>query len=107
MEEGDDDGVAVLNSLSLTFIAAVSSSVHPPITTHKTALMQSRVISARAGTAAPSLAARRAAPARAKCVSVRAQAAATTTKLNTSKSEAVRGVLLCRFGFQGIESLII
>jgi len=51
--------------------------------------MQSRVVSSRAGAAAPSLVARRAAPARAKCVSVRAQAAATTTKLNTSKSEAV------------------
>ena len=80
-----------LNSLLLTFIAPPSPTARPH-TLPITALMQSRVVSARAGTAAPSLAARRAAPARAKCVSVRTQAAATTTKLNTSKSEAVGGV---------------
>ena len=51
--------------------------------------MQSHVLSARSS-AASALAPRRATPAaRAKCVAVRAQAAATTTKLNTSKSEAV------------------
>jgi len=51
--------------------------------------MQSHVLSARSS-AASALAPRRATPAaRAKCVAIRAQAAATTTKLNTSKSEAV------------------